>query len=253
MLVIDDDATVRDLMERFLMKEGFSVVTAAGGIEGLQRARETRPGAITLDVMMPDLDGWTVLAALKGDPELADIPVVLVTILDEKTRGYSLGATEYMVKPIDRERLAGVLRTLCGERPAPHVLLVEDEEVTRATIRRTLGDAGWSVSEAENGSAALERLAERQPDVILLDLVMPEMDGFEFLTALRSNPAWRGIPVVVLTAMDLSPEDHRALNGAVERVLQKGARDRDQLLDEIRRVLAAGVARQDAQPASAES
>jgi CheY-like chemotaxis protein len=249
-LVIDDDPTVRDLMERFLVKEGFSVITAGGGIDGLRRAREARPAAITLDVMMPDLDGWMVLAALKGDPELADIPVILVTILDEKSKGYSLGATDYMVKPIDRRRLAGVLRTLCGERPTPHVLVVDDDEATRTVIRQTLERAGWSFAEAENGRIALDRVAARLPDVIVLDLVMPELNGFEFLTALRGNPAWRQVPVVVLTAMDLAPEDRRVLNGAVEGILNKGASDRDQLLDEIRRVLADAVMRQGARPPS---
>jgi CheY-like chemotaxis protein/two-component sensor histidine kinase len=240
-LVIDDDPTVRDLMERFLAKEGFSVITAASGIEGLKQARETHPAAITLDVMMPELDGWTVLAALKGDPELADIPVILVTIVDEKARGYALGASDYMVKPIDRERLASVLRGLCGEHPASHVLVVEDDEDTRSVIRQTLERAGWSVAQAEHGRRGLERVAERRPDAIVLDLMMPEMNGFDFLGALRRNPDWRGIPVLVLTAMELSAEDRRRLNGEVERILQKGASARDQLLAEVGRVLA-GVA-----------
>jgi CheY-like chemotaxis protein len=241
--VIDDDETVRDLMDRFLSKEGFSVITAPNGIEGLKRAREVRPAAITLDVMMPDLDGWTVLAALKGDPALADIPVVLVTIVDEKTRGFALGATDYMVKPIDRERLAGVLRALCGDRPAPHALVVEDDETTRSVIRQTLERVGWTVAEAEHGRRGLDRVAERRPDVVVLDLMMPEMNGFDFLDALRENPDWRGIPVLVLTAMDLTDEDRRRLNGEVERILQKGASARDQLLDEVGRVLARVVAR----------
>ena len=242
-LVIDDDPTVRELMDRFLLKEGFSVVTAASGIEGLRRAREIHPAAITLDVMMPDLDGWTVLAALKGDPALADIPVILVTIVDEKTRGYSLGATDYMVKPIDRERLASVLRSLCGDRPAPHALVVEDDEATRSVIRQTLERGGWSVAQAEHGRRGLARVAEQRPDVIILDLMMPEMNGFEFLGALRGNPEWRGIPVVVLTAMDLTNEDRRRLNGEVQRILQKGASARDQLLGEVGRVLASVVTR----------
>jgi signal transduction histidine kinase/CheY-like chemotaxis protein len=247
-LVIDDDETVRDLMDRFLVKEGFSVITAASGIEGLRRAREAHPAAITLDVMMPDLDGWTVLAALKGDPALADIPVILVTIVDEKARGFALGATDYMVKPIDRERLASVLRTLCGDRPAPHALVVEDDETTRSVIRQTLERAGWSVAEAEHGRWGLDRVAERRPDVIVLDLMMPEMNGFDFLDALRGNPEWRGIPVLVLTAMDLTTEDRQRLNGEVERILQKGASAREQLLDEVGRVLASVVAR--ARPAT---
>ncbi|HEY7141349.1 MAG TPA: response regulator, partial [Methylomirabilota bacterium] len=237
-LVIDDDATVRDLMDRFLVKQGFSVVTAASGIEGLRLAREIGPAAITLDVMMPDLDGWTVLAALKGDPTLADIPVVLVTIVDEKTRGYSLGATDYMVKPIDRERLAGVLRSLCGDRAKPHVLVVDDDPIVRAVVTQILERAGWSFAEAENGRIALQRVAARVPDVVVLDLLMPELNGFEFVAALRRDPAWRGVPVVVLTSMDLTAEDRMVLNGSVERILQKGAWERDQLLDEIARVLA---------------
>jgi GAF domain-containing protein/CheY-like chemotaxis protein len=242
-LVIDDDPTVRDLMSRFLVKEGFPVVTAANGIEGLRRARESHPAAITLDVMMPDLDGWTVLAALKGDPALADIPVILVTIVDEKTRGYALGATDYMVKPIDRERLAGVLRSLCGDRPTPHALVVEDDEATRSVIGQTLERAGWSVAQAEHGLRGLERVAERRPDVIVLDLMMPEMNGFDFLDALRGNADWRGIPVLVLTAMDLSAEDRQRLNGEVERILQKGASTREQLLGEVGRVLASVITR----------
>jgi signal transduction histidine kinase/CheY-like chemotaxis protein len=243
-LVIDDDETVRDLMERFLVKEGFAVISAANGIEGLKRAREAHPAAITLDVMMPDLDGWTVLAVLKGDPALADIPVILVTIVDERARGFALGATDYMVKPIDRERLAGVLRTICGDRPAPHILVIEDDEDTRSVIRQTLERAGWSVAQAEHGRRGLERVAERRPDVIVLDLMMPEMNGFDFLDALRENPEWRRIPILVLTAMDVTDEDRRRLNGEVERILQKGASAREQLLDEIGSLLASVVTRQ---------
>src|SRR5690606_5616864 len=126
-LVVDDDPTVRELMQRYLEKEGFEVLTAANGVEALARAREVRPAAITLDVMMPDIDGWTVLSALKGDPALADIPVVLATIVDDRQRGYALGATDYLVKPIDREQLARILRTHC-DRQGARVLLVEDEE-----------------------------------------------------------------------------------------------------------------------------
>jgi CheY-like chemotaxis protein len=148
-----------------------------------------------------------------------------------------------MVKPIDRERLAGVLRSLGGDRPTPHALVVEDDEATRSLIGQTLERAGWAVTQAEHGRQGLERVAERRPDVIVLDLMMPEMNGFDFLDALRGNPDWRGIPVLVLTAMDLSAEDRRRLNGEVERILQKGASAREQLLDEVGRVLASVVAR----------
>jgi CheY-like chemotaxis protein len=241
-LVVDDDQTVREVMERYLAREGFLVVTASGGHEGLRLARELHPAAITLDVMMPDLDGWTVLAAIKGDPELADIPVILVTIVDEKNRGYSLGATDYMVKPVDRERLTGVLRNICGA-VGRQVLLVDDDDMMRRGMRLALEQDGWQVSEAENGRVALARLAETRPDVIVLDLMMPEMDGFEFLVEMRSRAEWRDIPVLVVTAKDLTVAERSRLNGDVERVLQKGASELDELLREIGRILPGSIAR----------
>ncbi|MBI2180045.1 MAG: response regulator [Deltaproteobacteria bacterium] len=241
-LVVDDDQTVREVMERYLAREGFSVVTASGGQEGLRMARELHPAAITLDVIMPDLDGWTVLAAIKGDPELADIPVILMTIVDEKNRGYSLGATDYIVKPVDRQRLSGVLRNICGA-VGRQVLLVDDDDMMRRGMRLTLEKDGWQVSEAENGRIALARLTETRPDVIVLDLMMPEMDGFEFLVEMRSRAEWRDIPVLVVTAKDLTAEERSRLNGDVERVLQKGASELDELLREIGRILPGSIAR----------
>jgi signal transduction histidine kinase/CheY-like chemotaxis protein len=241
-LVVDDDPTVRELMTRHLTKEGFKVLTAPDGIGGLAEARRAHPAAITLDVMMPGIDGWTVLAALKGDPELADIPVVLVTIVEDRQRGYALGATEYLVKPVDRKRLVDCLRTLC-EVAVGRVLLVEDDEATRTTIRQVLEREGWEVAEAENGRVALERLAGGLPDAIVLDLVMPEMDGFEFVAELRSRAEWRKLPVLVVTAMDLSEEDHRRLNGNVEKVIRKSGRPRDELLRELGLALADSVER----------
>ncbi|HEV8517009.1 MAG TPA: response regulator, partial [Burkholderiales bacterium] len=239
-LVVDDDPTVRALMERYITREGYAVITAENGIDGLARAREVHPAAITLDVMMPDIDGWTVLAALKGDPELADIPVILVTIVDEKQHGYTLGATDYLIKPVDRDRLAAVLRSLCG-RSAGRLLLVEDDDTARALIRPLVERQGWEVMEATNGRVALDRLKEARPDAIILDLMMPEMDGFEFIAELRNHPGWHAIPVVVVTALDLSEEDHRRLNGDVENVIQKRGHTRDELLREVGKALAACV------------
>jgi signal transduction histidine kinase/CheY-like chemotaxis protein len=241
-LVIDDDPSVLDLTERFLTREGFSVVTANGGREGLRLARELHPAAITLDVMMPDIDGWTVLAAIKGDPELADIAVVLLTIVDDRHRGFSLGATDYMVKPVDRERLTRLLRKICHAAGA-HALLVEDDQLTRRSMRQAIEQDGWKVSEAENGRAALARLADARPDIIVLDLVMPEMDGFEFLVEMRARSEWRSIPVVVVTAKDLTAEERGRLNGDVESVLQKGASDVGELLRELARILPGSIAR----------
>jgi signal transduction histidine kinase/DNA-binding response OmpR family regulator len=243
-LVIDDEAVVRDVVGRYLERYGFEVIMAADGVEGLARARERRPAAITLDIVMPGLDGWTVLAALKGDPELADIPVVLVTIVDEKQRGYSLGVVEHLVKPVDRDRLVAILQQLCGT--AGHCLLVEDDDDTRSMMQRSLVAAGWTITEAANGRVAVAQMAERRPDAVVLDLVMPEMDGFEFLAALRARDEWRAVPVVVVTGRELTDADRRRLNGGVDRIIQKGGYGGDDLLREVADALAACVDRRGA-------
>ncbi len=240
-LIIDDDATVREVVGRFLEREGFSVAKADGGKEGLRMARALHPAAVTLDIMMPDLDGWTVLAAIKGDPDLVDLPVVLMTIVDEKNRGYALGATDYLIKPVDRQKLVDVLHALSGSA-GRRLLVVDDDDLGRRQMRAALEQQGWTVTEARDGLDALARLNEARPDVIILDLMMPEMDGFEFLEEMRRNAQLRGIPVVVVTARDLTDADRNRLNGGVERIIQKT--DRDDMLREVRSVLIKCVERQ---------
>jgi adenylate cyclase len=237
-LVIDDEQTVRDLMRRFLAREGFDVVTAKDGEEGLALARRLRPALITLDVLMPGLDGWSVLQALKADPELAEVPVVMLTIVDEKNKGYALGASDYVTKPIDRARLRALLDRFCDPAAGRRALIVEDDEDTRRWLHHALEREGWEVSETANGKEALESLAKAPVNVILLDLMMPEMDGFEFLAERRKNKALARIPVIVVTAADLSEDDRRRLNGGVLHVLQKSAQTRDQLLGELRELVA---------------
>jgi len=232
-LVIDDDPVARDVLRRSLEKEGFGVMTASRGEEGLRLARERAPTAITLDVMMPGMDGWAVLSELKGDPQTAHIPVVMVTIMEDRNLAFSLGAADFVNKPIDRERLGTVLeRFSCGDAPRT-ALVVEDDASSRDILVKTLGRAGWGVAEAENGRVALERVAEGIPSVIFLDLMMPVMDGFEFLHELRQRPEWREIPVVVVTAKSLTEEDRRLLDGCVANVVEKGAHDRQTLVDEV--------------------
>ncbi len=232
-LVIDDDPVVRDLMRRQLSKEGYVVVTATTGEEGLRVARESRPDAVTLDVLLPGMDGWEVLSQFKADPHLADVPVIMLTMLDDSNMGFALGATDYLSKPIDRAQLARLLAKLREETVGRSVLVVEDDEATRDLLRRALERIGWQVDEAENGRKGLERVARSRPSLILLDLMMPEVDGFEFVSRLRKNPDWRSIPVVVLTAMDVTPEERDRLNGGVEQILQKGHFDRDRLMREV--------------------
>jgi signal transduction histidine kinase/CheY-like chemotaxis protein len=245
-LVVDDDATVRELVERHLERAGFAVITARGGQEGLRLVRELRPAAVTLDIMMPDLDGWTVLAAIKGDPALASVPVVLMSIVDQKNRGYALGAADYLVKPVNRAKLVETLTSICGSA-AGRALLVDDDEVVRRGVRQALEPIGWKVTEAENGQIAVEALVAGQPDVIILDLMMPKMDGFEFLDELRGRPDWQDIPVVVITAKDLTKEDRDRLDGGVERIIQKS--DRDEMLRQLSRDISKCVKRQTARGA----
>jgi signal transduction histidine kinase/CheY-like chemotaxis protein len=240
-LVIDDELNVLDIMRRFLSKEGFDVLTAQGGREGLTLAREVRPSLITLDVLMPELDGWSVLRELKSTPELASIPVIMLTIVDERSKGYALGASEYISKPIDWTRLRAVLHHLNGSPSRRDILVIEDDEGTRRLLASTLADEGWLIIEAEDGPAGLKRLRERRPSLILLDLMMPEMDGFEFLETLRGDVAFSNIPVIGMTATDLSEADRRRLNSGIVEFVSKAACDRDELLARIRDFVARNV------------
>jgi PAS domain S-box-containing protein len=239
-LVIDDDPEACEIIERYLTKDGYSVATAASGEQGLRLAHEIQPAAITLDVMMPEMDGWSVLRALKADPLLRKIPVVMLTMIDDRTRGYSLGAVDYLTKPVDREQLNKVLsRYYCAEEDVCPVLLVEDDIETREVMTHTLEKAGWTVSGAGNGQEALDIMSDLQPMLILLDLMMPVMDGFDFLAAMRARPEWQDIPVIVVTAKDLTADDRDRLTGRVEEIVEKSAYTREQLLEHVSEVVAA--------------
>jgi signal transduction histidine kinase/DNA-binding response OmpR family regulator/HAMP domain-containing protein len=238
-LVIDDDPTALGLVADALKREGFAAITARGGAEGLRAARAEPPAAILLDLLMPEMDGWEVLAALKDDPRLAEVPVIMLTILDEDARAFMLGAADFLLKPVSRERLVAVLARHCA--PRARILLVEDQADARAHIRDLVERSGFAVAEAANGRQALERLAAGSFDLILLDLLMPEMDGFAFLAELRASRAWSGLPVVVLTGKDLTLEDHARLNGKVSAVMDKGAVGRAQILAAVRRALGAAA------------
>jgi adenylate cyclase len=241
-LVIDDDATARELISDYLKAEGFSVVAASGGLEGLKLAKELRPTVITLDVMMPDLDGWSVMAALRQDTELAEIPVIMVTIVDEHRRGIALGAAGYLTKPIDRERLHRLVGRFRASTPPTRVLLVEDDEIQRDRIRGWLEGQQWMVQEAANGREALAHLQEDKPDVILLDLMMPEMDGFAVVAALQKEVGWRNIPVIVITSRDLDATDRERLNSGVQSVLVKETFRPADLVERIRRLVQTNLA-----------
>jgi signal transduction histidine kinase/CheY-like chemotaxis protein len=233
-LVIDDDVTARELIRDQLVAEGFSVAMAGGGLEGLKLAKELQPIAITLDVMMPDLDGWSVLAALRQDPRLAEIPVIMVTILDEHRRGMALGAAGYLTKPIERDRLNLMVSRFRTQAQRTRILLVEDDAMQRERVRGWLEGQKWAMREAANGREALARLREEKPDLILLDLMMPEMDGFQLVAALRQEPNWREIPVIVITARDLDAKDRERLNSGIQSILVKEMFQPAELVQRIR-------------------
>jgi CheY-like chemotaxis protein len=232
-LVIDDDPDARDLLRRTLEAKGHSVRLASEGREGIEMARQLRPGLITLDVMMPGMDGWAVLKELKADSELRDVPVVMVSLAENRELGYSLGAVEYLSKPVDRQALLKLVGQHVVLSESPQALVVEDDDVSRSLMTRALKDNGWEVEEAVNGKEALDVLASLRPDIILLDLMMPVMDGFEFLAELQKDSERKSTPVVVITAKDLSQEERDRLKGAVSQVLEKAAFDLDELVEQI--------------------
>ena len=221
-LIVDDDPAARALLSRHLTKAGYGVEEAADGRTGLERARASRPALITLDVMMPGMDGWAVLAALRSDPATATIPVIMATILDEQHMGMALGAADYLTKPIDRTQLLAAVERLAGRTPGAGILVVDDDTGTRRLLRQTLERSGWRVSEAAYGRVGLDSIARERPALVLLDLLMPELDGFGFLEALRERGAESPPPVIVITAKELTEEDRARLNGGVEAIVQKG-------------------------------
>ncbi|MEO6875286.1 MAG: response regulator [Opitutaceae bacterium] len=234
-LIIDDDQNVHTTLNQLLSKEGYVVAGTATSKEARIKAREFRPDVIILDTLVPEVEGWNLLAQFKADPELSSIPVILLTMVDDvKTAGVALGAADYLIKPLDGAKLLPILDKLCAERKETSILVVEDDPPTRLMVCRLVEREGWLAVPAENGRRALDLLKTFTPSVVLLDLLMPEVDGFSVLREMRGNPAWKDIPVVVLTSLDLTGEVRRLLQQQAERVLQKGRYTREELLKEVR-------------------
>ena len=235
-LVIDDDPEVQDLMRRILEKEGYRVEIAGNGQEALTLAETVTPCLITLDIMMPGVDGWTVLAALKNNPKVRDVPVVVITLVDNKPMALALGAADYVAKPFDREKILHLLRKH-APTSTPHILVIEDEISNYETLVRALEKDGFKVSYAPNGRVALEMVQESKPSLILLDLMMPEMNGFDFITELRRRETGLKTPVVVLSGRELTTPERNLLNQTVQKTLLKGAISTHDLIVEVRRYL----------------
>jgi CheY-like chemotaxis protein len=232
-LVVDDDAAARDLLTRHLEKDGYRVKTASNGKDALELLKKIRPDAITLDILMPKMDGWSVLGNLKKDPNLKTIPVIMLSITDDRRLGYALGASEFLTKPIDQKELLATMDRHIRDQSPARILIVEDDPATRKIIRHAVDEQKWAVAEAENGRIALDMLDDASPDLIILDLMMPEVDGFEFLEEIKKNPKWMKVPVIVVTAKTLSRDDERRLTGTVEDIFHKSNHGIESLLAEL--------------------
>lgn len=249
-LVIDDDPQCREIITRHLIGQGLNVECAASGAEGLRLARSISPSAITLDVVMPDMDGWEVLTACKDDPLLADIPIIMLSIIDDKMQGFALGATDYLVKPIDSDRLIRLLQQhghSADSNLKPDnrtILLVEDDINVRAVTRRAISAAGWHVVEAATGRAALDWVSTHTPALILLDLMLPELDGIQVLEALHELPHVQHIPIVVVTAKELTETERSYLHSSVAQVLQKSTYRLEDLLTTVHDLVVQQLANQ---------
>lgn len=236
-LVVDDDVEVIYILEKYLRDDGYQIETAQTGEEAISKARTLHPFAMTLDVMLPGRDGWEVIQELKSDPQTSDIQIIMLSMLDNRQLGYSLGATDYLVKPVSRNDLLRRLAQLRQERPLHNVVVVDDDPIESRVLATALGDEALNVTTFMSGPPALEWLASNTPDLITLDLMMPGMDGFEVLDVLRRQEHLREVPVLIITAKDIFPEDRERLNGRISAIIQKGPRQREDLLLEVRETL----------------
>jgi signal transduction histidine kinase/CheY-like chemotaxis protein len=236
-LVIDDDPASGDLIKKSFVPQGCNVISTTQPEEGLSLAKQHHPDLIILDIIMPTIDGWNILSQIKEDSELASIPVIISSFVDDKKLGFTLGASDYLVKPVSSEKIKLVLDKYLSFDRGGYILIVDDVSINRDILHNQLEKIGLTTKEAYNGIKALEIVKQSIPRLIFLDLMMPEMDGFQFTEELRKNSQWKDIPVVVITAKDLTLEERSRLNGYVESILQKGNYDFSSLLNQVEQLL----------------
>jgi CheY-like chemotaxis protein len=244
LLVIEDDPSTVRLLREFLEPAGYSIVVASSGEAGLARAKQRRPSAVILDVLLPGVDGWEVLRRLKAEEGLRDVPVIIVTVVDERGIGLALGAVDYLVKPVEREALLACLArytfTSKVRERTVRILAVDDEPGGLALIRAALEPDGFEVVDASGGRQALELMRnsglDNAIDLVVCDLAMPDMDGFEVIAALKADPETAAVPILVCTARDLSVADKERLNGKIVGTVTKGLDARDGLRQWLARV-----------------
>jgi signal transduction histidine kinase/CheY-like chemotaxis protein len=259
-LSIDDDAGVITLYNRYLEKKGYQVIGLSDASRAVEEAKRLKPFAITLDVLMPNRDGWSVLAELKSTPEVNRIPIIVCSIIEDESKGFSLGATDYLVKPITETELLRALERVDRRTAMQTVLVVDDEPDAVRLVRRVLESrTGYRVTEATGGAQAISAVQAARPDVVLLDLMMPDIDGFGVLDTIRNDSHTYDIPVIVITAKELTDDDRARLEGRVTAWFSKGGLNAERLLSEIATALgklsaeraSAGIAEPAEQPAPA--
>lgn len=244
-LVIDDDPTVQQMLTGLLRQNGLATRVASTAAEGIAMARQLGPVAITLDLLMPDLGGWTVLRALAADPQLAAIPVVVLSVIDQRGTCYTVGSTHWLAKPLELSDLSSTIARVVGSTSAGRALIVDDDESARTLLTKRMHALGWECAPAENGRTALERLDVFKPNLVLLDLMMPELDGFAFLDQLRRHAHWSSVPVIVITAKDLTPHDISRLRGDATALLSDRTQPKQVVLEQVGALVASRVGRLD--------
>ncbi len=251
-LCVDDDPGVITLYRRYLDKQGYQVVGLNDASRAVEEARRLQPFAITLDVLMPNRDGWAVLAELKTTPEVSRIPILVCSIVEDESKGFSLGASDYLVKPIVESELLRALDRVGTGKPAQTVLIVDDEPEAIRLVRRILdGRSGFRVLEAQGGAQGIASVQAHRPDLVLLDLMMPDLDGFAVLDTIRGNRLTHSTPVIIVTAKDLTEEDRARLRGKTSALLNKGLFAPEKLLSEIAMALDQLTRKEPSRPAAA--
>jgi len=239
-LVVEDDPAAAELLTRQLDRAGFGTEVARSGADAIAKAIARKPAAITLDILLPDLDGWEVLTRLKREPATSEIPVVVVSVVDNPELGIALGALDYFVKPVPANDLINRLNGFKFVRKAGEklrILVVDDEPANREWLQRILEPAGFAVIQARGGKEAIELAKSRKPDLVLLDLMMPEVTGFDVVEALRADESTKSTPIMVLTAKHLTEADIRQLNGHVSTILKRGSTGATDLLQLLRQAI----------------
>ena len=239
-MVVEDDRMAADLITLYLTNAGYNVIVAVDGEEGIKKAKEFHPFLITLDIMLPKKDGWDVLSELKNSQDTADIPVIIVSIVDNKDLGFSLGAAEYLIKPVDRIKLINTVNACIpaekDKGKLMKILVVDDDEKAVKYMSAILENAGFEVLKAYRGKAGINLAMNSNPDLIILDLMMPEISGFDVIEKLRTHPTAKSIPIIICSAKELTPADKKVLNGNILAIVQKGTHTKEDLLAAIKKI-----------------